>query len=563
MKPSSILSIPALIALLPAIAALPTTTPHLAPLSSQGEIIPDKYIVVLKKGVEFGSIQAHLDVVQQAHSEGLLSSLDGITKIFQPTTHSQHGFYGYAGQFSQATLDLIRSSPEVEYVEHDQVVRLDFGTESFDSQPRGHVENNLEGLAQVTRADDDSLIASDGYNITHQRSAPWGLSRISHRPHLTLSTLMRYDYSTASLSTSHDPQGVDVYVVDTGINVAHVEFQGRAKWGKTIPSGSKDYDGNGHGSHCAGTIGSRAYGVDKGVNLWAVKVLSDQGSGTLSDVVSGISWAAEHAEQRAKAAEAELAATGKTAYKGAVISMSLGGGKSAATDDAVDAATQVALVAVAAGNDNKDACDYSPARAKKAITVGASTLGDERAYFSNLGKCVDIFAPGLNILSVWTNGNMTSNTISGTSMATPHIAGLGAYLLSVYGTETLPYMTARELAKLDKIAGSTLSESALIETILAQTPAASIQSVASSSSSSVYSVVYSAMPRLAQALFPTPATQLEAVAPVDKVITTIKPNQLKGLLISLSSKGLLSGVGEGSPNLLAFNNATSVPSKKN
>jgi cerevisin len=100
---------------------------------------------------------------------------------------------------------------------------------------------------------------------------------------------MRYDYSTASLSTSHDPQGVDVYVVDTGINVAHVEFQGRAKWGKTIPSGSKDYDGNGHGSHCAGTIGSRAYGVDKGVNLWAVKVLSDQGSGTLSDVVSGIS----------------------------------------------------------------------------------------------------------------------------------------------------------------------------------------------------------------------------------------------------------------------------------
>lgn len=229
-----------------------------------------------------------LDITLPLPSQ-LLSSLDGITKIFQPTTHAQHGFYGYAGQFSQATLDLIRSSPEVEYVEHDQVVRLDFGTESFDSQPRGHVvENNLEGLAPVTRAE-DSLIASDGYNITHQRSAPWGLSRISHRPHLTLSTLMRYDYSTASLSTSHDPQGVDVYVVDTGINVAHVEFQGRAKWGKTIPSGSKDYDGNGHGSHCAGTIGSRAYGVDKGVNLWAVKVLSDQGSGTLSDVVSGIS----------------------------------------------------------------------------------------------------------------------------------------------------------------------------------------------------------------------------------------------------------------------------------
>lgn len=130
-------------------------------------------------------------------------------------------------------------------------------------------------------------------------------------------------------------------------------------------------------------------------------------------------------------------------------------------------------------------------------------------------------------------------------------------MLSVYGTETLPYMTARELAKLDKIAGSTLSESALVEQILAQSAStASVQVV----ESGVYSVVYSAMPKIAQALLPAPASEL-LVAPVDKVVTTLKPNQLKGLLISLSSKGLLSGVGEGSPNLLAFNNAT-VAAKK-
>jgi cerevisin len=118
-----------------------------------------------------------------------------------------------------------------------------------------------------------------------QSSAPWGLARISHRPALSLSTFTKYAYSSHALD-SHG--GVDVYVIDTGINIAHVEFEGRARWGKTIPRGAKDFDGNGHGSHCAGTIGSRKYGVAKGVNLVAVKVLGDNGSGTLADVIAGI-----------------------------------------------------------------------------------------------------------------------------------------------------------------------------------------------------------------------------------------------------------------------------------
>lgn len=257
--------------------------------------------------------------------------------------------------------------------------------------------------------------------MTQQSSAPWGLARISHRPALSLSTFTKYAYSSHALD-SHG--GVDVYVIDTGINIAHVEFEGRARWGKTIPRGAKDFDGNGHGSHCAGTIGSRKYGVAKGVNLVAVKVLGDNGSGTLADVIAGIQyvpplippntlltlafsrWAAEDAA-------ANRHSKRRHNYKGAIGSMSLGGGKSQATDDAVNAAVSSGLpMAVAAGNDNRDACDYSPARAAKALTVVASTLGDERAYFSNWGTCTDVAGPGLNILSVWTGGNTTTNVIS-------------------------------------------------------------------------------------------------------------------------------------------------------
>lgn len=210
-------------------------------------------------------------------------------------------------------------------------------------------------------------------------------------------------------------EGVDVYVVDTGINILHEEFEGRAAWGKTIPLNDVDEDGNGHGTHCAGTIASRAYGVAKAANVIAVKVLGSNGSGSMSDVVGGVSWASEQASAKAAAAQAEYAATGKTKHKGSVANMSLGGGKSRALDDAVNKAVGKGLhFAVAAGmlnthnfgkfkfskvlfpgNDNRDACDYSPAAAEKAVTVGASTLSDERAYFSNHGSCVDIFAPGM------------------------------------------------------------------------------------------------------------------------------------------------------------------------
>jgi cerevisin len=266
-----------------------------------------------------------------------------------------------------------------------------------------------------------------------EKGAPWGLARISHRDSLTFGTFNKYLYS------SDGGEGVDVYVIDTGTNVDHVDFEGRASWGKTIPSGDEDKDGNGHGTHCSGTVAGKKYGVAKKAHVKAVKVLRSNGSGSMSDVVKGVEYAAEsHIEQVDKAKKGK-----RKGFKGSAANMSLGGGKSALLDQAVNAAVDAGIhFAVAAGNDNADSCRYSPAAAEKAVTVGASTLADERAYFSNFGKCNDIFAPGLNILSTWIGSETATNVISGTSMASPHIAGLLAYLLSLQPSKSSAYAVA-------------------------------------------------------------------------------------------------------------------------
>lgn len=171
-----------------------------------------------------------------------------------------------------------------------------------------------------------------------------GLARVSHRPRLTFGTFTRY------LFERKGGQGVDVYVIDTGINIKHAEFEGRASWGKTVPQNDVDEDGNGHGTHCAGTIASAKYGVAKGANVIAVKVLGSNGSGTMSDVVAGVDFAATSAKKKMELARQELAATGATRHKGSVANMSLGGGKSVALDRAVNKAVAGGLhFAVAAG----------------------------------------------------------------------------------------------------------------------------------------------------------------------------------------------------------------------
>jgi cerevisin len=267
-----------------------------------------------------------------------------------------------------------------------------------------------------------------------EKNAPWGLARISHRDELSFSTYNKY------LFAAEGGEGVDVYVVDTGTYWEHVDFEDRAHWGKTIVPNDEDKDGNGHGTHCSGTIAGKKYGVAKKAEVYGVKVLNSQGSGTMSDVVKGVEFAAESHVKKVKDAKAGKL---KKKFKGSTANMSLGGGKSPALDAAVNGAVSAGLhFAVAAGNDNADSCKYSPAAAEQAVTVGASTLGDERAYFSNYGKCNDIFAPGMNIKSTWIGGKYATNIISGTSMASPHIAGLLAYYLSLQPASDSAYAVA-------------------------------------------------------------------------------------------------------------------------
>jgi len=235
----------------------------------------------------------------------------------------------------------------------------------------------------------------------------WGLDRIDQRD-LGLDN---------SFTPSGDGEDVVAYIIDTGINVDHVEFGDRATWG-TNTVDNDDTDGNGHGTHVAGTVGGEIYGVAKKVELVAVKVLSSSGSGSTAGVVNGINWAKTNA--------ASVIAQGKKA----TANLSLGGGSSTAMDQAVKSLHESGVVTVvAAGNSNQDACNSSPAREPAVITVASSTRTDARSSFSNYGDCVDIFAPGSEITAAWIGSNTATNTISGTSMASPHVCGGAALLL--------------------------------------------------------------------------------------------------------------------------------------
>jgi subtilisin family serine protease len=351
----------ALLALAPAALAIPAPAVHQAPvIQPRGVQIVPDRYIVKMKA---GVADAKIDAA--------------VGKI--PSSATSHvyknGFRGFAAKLDAATLEFVRNNPEVEYIEKEAI----FTISAYKSQS----------------------------------GATWGLGRISHRGNGDDTYV--YDESAGA--------GTCAYVIDTGIYVNHTQFEGRATWLYNAVDKSNT-DGNGHGTHVSGTIGSAAYGVAKKTSLFAVKVLDSGGSGTTSGVIAGMNFVTTDSQTR-------------SCPNGTVANMSLGGGSSASMNAAAKAMVDAGVfLAVAAGNSDDDAQYYSPASEPSVCTVGASDDTDTRAYFSNYGTLVDVFAPGVDVLSTWAGSKDATNTISGTSMATPHITGLGAYLLALLGKKS-------------------------------------------------------------------------------------------------------------------------------
>ncbi|MFP5304368.1 MAG: S8 family serine peptidase [Gammaproteobacteria bacterium] len=343
---------------------------HAAP----AEPIRNQYIVVLE-APPAGSPEAALPLADLI--QALLVPVGGGQVIAQ----YEHALLGFAVRMSAAQAAALARLPLVELVEQDQVMHA----------------------------------------IATQNNATWGLDRIDQRNLPLNGTYVYPDQAGA---------GVHVYVIDTGLNGSHTEFTGRVGNGRNFashgtgllctllgigcpaPDPNNTSDCNGHGTHVSGTAVGTTYGVAKQATVHPVRVLGCGGSGSTSGVISGVDWVAANAQLPA------------------VANMSLGGGNSTALDQAVQNAIASGVTfAVAAGNSNADACSGSPNRVPEAITVGATTSSDARSSFSNYGSCVDIFAPGSDITSAWHTSNSATNTISGTSMASPHVAGAAALVL--------------------------------------------------------------------------------------------------------------------------------------
>lgn len=260
---------------------------------------------------------------------------------------------------------------------------------------------------QVSYVEEDTLMQT---NTITQSNPVWGLDRIDQH-NLPLSKSFSYNKTGSA---------VNAYIVDTGILASHQEFNGRVQTGySAIADNNGTNDCNGHGTHVAGTVGGSTYGIAKNVGLVPVRVLDCAGSGAMSGVIAGLDWIIQNGR------------------KSAVVNMSLGGSAYSTLDTAIDNLFNNGYVpVVAAGNSNTDACTSSPARAGKAITVAATDSTDTRASYSNYGSCVDLFAPGSQITSAWIGSNSSAATASGTSMASPHVAGVVATMLENNSTAT-------------------------------------------------------------------------------------------------------------------------------
>jgi len=366
----------------------PTSTPGLKG-RCQAQVVEGEYLLKLKS-----------DVSQAAHAN--LHAKLNAKKSF--TIGSR--YRALHAVLPEEKLQWALQQPEVEYVTHNMVAHV--------------AEENLNATRPRRNCPD-----SQGEPLS------WGQKRVTAQSAADVADVFAHDKSWGN--------GVDVYVLDTGVRITHEEFGGKARWGANFAGGA-DTDNNGHGTHCAGTIAGKTYGVAKGATIVGVKVLGDGGSGSYDGIIGGIEWAVTEAK--------------KTGRRG-IGNMSLGGGKNAALNDAVNAAAAEGfLFSNAAGNCAipglpffGDACDSSPASAEDGICVGSTELAsqggdqvDAKSSFSNFGTCVDVFAPGSSIVSSYAGGDSAYATLSGTSMAAPHVAGVGAIVL-----QQNPKFTAKEV----------------------------------------------------------------------------------------------------------------------
>ncbi|GAP85467.1 putative subtilisin-like protease [Rosellinia necatrix] len=362
-------------------------------------IVPNSYIVVYNSTFKSEDIDAQETSIRTAIKKRNLNKRDSTGRLLSTNVRSfsmANGWRATAMESDEIMAAQINAMDMVSYVEANQYVKA------------------------------AALVA--------QANAPPGLVRLSHAQAGQDSYV--FDDSAG--------QGITVYVVDTGIRTTHEEFQGRATLEFNAIEGSADTDENGHGSHVSGTVGGATFGVAKNVKLIGVKVLDADGGGTNADVLDGLNFVESDVQQKKLSGKA-------------VMNMSLGGGQSRAINAAIEAiATAGVVPVVAAGNEAQDAANTSPASAPNAITVGAlDALTDQRADFSNFGTVVDIYGPGVDVLSVGINSDSDTATLSGTSMASPHVAGLAAYLMSLEGLTSATDVNNR-MQELAQASGATV-----------------------------------------------------------------------------------------------------------
>jgi len=344
------------------------------------EYVPGEYIAVMKKTTK-NLEAAHEDVASKFGGKKM-----SIGQSFR-AVHLKAEDEG---------LKALLAHPDVDFVERNQIARA-----------IGMVNSNLTKKISCTDTQGEPL--------------SWGQKRVTAGSAADVAAAFEHNPSWGS--------GVNVYVLDTGVRITHEEFGGTAEWGANFAGGANQ-DANGHGTHCAGTIAGKTYGVAKGAKIWGVKVLGDSGSGSYNGIISGVEWAAKKGK--------------------GVANMSLGGGYSAALNQAVNAAAAEGVIfANAAGNSNANSCTFSPASAEDGVCVGSTELAsrggsqtDSRSSFSNYGPCNHVFAPGSSIVSAYAGSDSRYATLSGTSMAAPHVAGVLAI-----GLQEHPSYSAEQLKK--------------------------------------------------------------------------------------------------------------------